>query len=134
MTPRVLARLAPLLALAAVALLAACGGSDGDATPVVTFEGTDGASLFAQACAGCHGEDLTGTDQGPPFLHAFYVPGHHGDAAFFLAAQRGVRSHHWNFGDMQAQPQVSRRQIEVIVRYVRELQEANGIFYKPHKM
>ncbi|MBT5773480.1 MAG: cytochrome c [Dehalococcoidia bacterium] len=127
MTPRVLARLAPLLALAAVALLAACGGSDGDATPVVTFEGTDGASLFAQACAGCHGEDLTGTDQGPPFLHAFYVPGHHGDAAFFLAAQRGVRSHHWNFGDMPPVEGITQEQVTAIVAFVREQQRAAGI-------
>jgi mono/diheme cytochrome c family protein len=126
-TPRVLARLAPLLALAAVALLAACGGSDGDATPVVTFEGTDGASLFAQACAGCHGEDLTGTDQGPPFLHAFYVPGHHGDAAFFLAAQRGVRSHHWNFGDMPPVEGITQEQVTAIVAFVREQQRAAGI-------
>ena len=120
-------RLAPLLAIAAITLLAACGGSDADATPVITFEGTDGASLFAQACAGCHGADLTGTDKGPPFLHAFYVPGHHGDAAFFLATQRGVRSHHWNFGDMPPVEGITQEQVTAIVAFVREQQRAVGI-------
>ena len=120
-------RLAPLLALTAITLLAACGDSDGDATPVVTFEGTDGASLFAQACAGCHGADLNGTDKGPPFLHAFYVPGHHGDSAFLLAAQRGVRAHHWNFGDMPPVEGITGEQVEAIVAFVREQQRAVGI-------
>ena len=122
-------RLALLLVAlaAAIALLAACGDSDGDATPVITFEGTDGTSLFAQACAGCHGTDLNGTDQGPPFLHAFYVPGHHGDSAFLLAARRGVRSHHWNFGDMPPVEGITDEQVEAIVAFVREQQRAVGI-------
>jgi len=32
------------------------------------------------------------------------------------------------------QPQVSDEQLAAVVRYVRELQEANGIFYRPHTM
>jgi mono/diheme cytochrome c family protein len=123
---RLTIRLAPLLALAAIALLAACGDSDGDSTPVVTFEGTDGASLYAQACSSCHGEDLTGTDNGPPLLHPFYVPGHHGDSAFLLAAQRGVRSHHWNFGDMPPVEGITQEQVTAIVDFVREQQRAAG--------
>jgi hypothetical protein len=31
-------------------------------------------------------------------------------------------------------PQVSDEEVAAIVRYVRELQEANGIFYRPHDM
>jgi hypothetical protein len=33
--------------------------------------------------------------QGPPFIDALYRHGHHADAAFLLAARRGVRSNHW---------------------------------------
>jgi len=122
-------RLALLLVapVAAIALLAACGDSDGDATPVVTFEGTDGASLFQQACAECHGTDLNGTDQGPPLLHSFYVPGHHSDAAFLLAARRGAPAHHWNFGDMPPVDGITDDQVEAIVAFVRETQRAAGI-------
>jgi hypothetical protein len=43
-----------------------------------------------------------------------------------------VRSHHWNFGDMPPQPQVTPQQLADIVAYVRVLQEANGIFHEPH--
>ncbi len=39
----------------------------------------------------------------------------------------GVRAHHWRFGPMPAQPQLTRQEIAAIIRYVRELQEANGI-------
>lgn len=101
-----------------------------DLTPVAR----SGKRAFDDNCAACHGVNGAGTDQGPPLVHSIYNPGHHADASFLAAAQRGVPRHHWNFGDMPAQPQVSRRQIEVIIRYVRELQEANGIFYKRHMM
>jgi len=122
-----------LLILAAVALAAAlavgvaCGGGDEDATPARTFEGTDGAALFQQACAACHGADLNGTDQGPPFLDAIYRAGHHSDAAFFLAAKTGARSHHWNFGNMPPVEGLSDEQIQAIVDFVRAEQRAAGI-------
>jgi len=35
---------------------------------------------------------------------------------------------------MPSQPQVSDREIAEIVRYVRELQVANGIVYREHRM
>ena len=44
-----------------------------------------------------------------------------------LAVQRGARQHHWNFGDMPPQPQVTPEEIRAIIRFVREVQEANGI-------
>jgi len=117
-----------LLAVAAVALLVACGDdSEGDPPPSPVFEGLDGASLFAQACSECHGADLTGTDQGPPLLHDFYVPGHHADIAFFFAIRRGTRAHHWNFGDMPPVEGLSDDQAEAVVAFVRETQRAAGI-------
>ena len=35
---------------------------------------------------------------------------------------------------MPPQPQVNEAQVEAIVKYVRELQQANGITYRPHQM
>lgn len=93
-----------------------------------------GEALFQANCAQCHGVNTVGTDQGPPFLHPFYNPGHHGDRAFLAAVRNGVRAHHWNFGDMPPQPQVSSAQLRAIVAYVREIQVANGIVYQKHKM
>lgn len=94
----------------------------------------EGKNLFEANCAACHGPNASGSDQGPPLVHDIYNPGHHADEAFYRAAKQGVRQHHWPFGNMPAQPQVSRPDVAKIVQYVRELQEANGIFYHPHRM
>jgi mono/diheme cytochrome c family protein len=93
-----------------------------------------GKTEFDANCATCHGVNAAGTDKGPPLVHNIYNPGHHADAAFFIASKQGTRSHHWRFGDMPPQPQVSEEQVAAIVRYVRELQRANGIGFQPHKM
>lgn len=94
----------------------------------------EGKAAFESACAACHGANATGTDKGPPLLHPVYNPGHHADEAFHRAAQRGTRQHHWRFGDMPPQPQVSQKQVATIIQYVREMQRANGITGQPHRM
>jgi mono/diheme cytochrome c family protein len=93
-----------------------------------------GKGAFDENCAACHGPNASGTDKGPPLIHDIYNPDHHADEAFYRAAQRGVRRHHWRYGDMPPQPQITPEQMSAVVRYVRELQTANGITYKPHKM
>lgn len=93
-----------------------------------------GEQAFARNCASCHGTNATGSAQGPPLLHDYYNAGHHGDVAFFRAAKWGVQQHHWNFGPMPPQPQVSETAVADIVRYIRELQAANGIQTRPHRM
>lgn len=93
-----------------------------------------GKSAFDENCAACHGPNASGTDRGPPLVHDIYNPGHHADEAFYLATSRGVRRHHWRYGDMPPQPQISREQMIAVVRYVRELQAANGITYREHRM
>ncbi|MCR4377664.1 MAG: cytochrome c [Rhodospirillales bacterium] len=100
----------------------------------LTLSAQRGQVAFNATCAACHGENASGTDQGPPLIHDIYNPGHHADGAFFLAAKRGVRAHHWPYGDMPAQPHVSDGEIAAIVAYVRELQIANGIVTRPHNM
>ena len=88
-----------------------------------------GAALFAQNCATCHGENAAGKDGvGPPLVHIIYEPSHHGDGSFYVAARLGVRAHHWSFGNMPAQPQITDEDVAKIVAYIRALQRANGIF------
>lgn len=86
-----------------------------------------GEAKFNANCAACHGERGRGTDQGPPLVHKIYEPNHHGDAAFFIAAAKGVRAHHWKFGDMPKIDGVKREDVEQIVLYVRWLQRQAGI-------
>ncbi len=93
-----------------------------------------GKTAFDANCAACHGANGSGSEKGPPLVHDTYNPGHHPDEAFLSAAMRGVRQHHWRFGNMPPQPQVSDEELAAIVRYVREVQETNGIFYRPHIM
>ena len=93
-----------------------------------------GKTAFEANCAACHGAKAAGTDKGPPLVHDIYNPGHHADGAFFLAVRLGVRQHHWPYGDMPPQRQVTEPQVAAIVQYVRELQAANGIGYRPHRM
>jgi len=103
-------------------------------TPELSPQALAGKKAFDAYCAQCHGKNGGGSDQGPPLVHNTYNPGHHADQAFFLAAKRGVKRHHWNFEDMPPQPQVKDKEVASIVLYIRELQAANGIFFKKHRM
>lgn len=93
-----------------------------------------GKALFKTNCARCHGPQANGTDHGPPFVNDIYNPGHHPDEAFFFAAKNGVRAHHWPFGNMPPVAGITDADLAAIVKYVRELQEANGIRFRPHVM
>lgn len=87
-----------------------------------------GQRIFESACAACHGTNAAGTEGvAPPLIHKIYEPSHHGDEAFQRAAALGVRSHHWQFGDMPPVEGLTRGDVTMIVTYVRELQRANGI-------
>lgn len=110
-------------------------GSDVDiSVPHLSNNARQGQVLFAETCAACHGANASGGDQGPPLIHDTYNPGHHDDQAFYRAAARGVPQHHWPYGDMPAQPTVSRAEMTKIIRFVRETQVANGIVFRPHRM
>lgn len=86
-----------------------------------------GKSLFGTHCAACHGADLKGSDKGPPMLHKVYEPSHHGDPAFQLAVSRGVRAHHWQFGDMAPVPGLSPDDVAHIIAFIRMEQRRVGI-------
>ena len=108
-------------------LIAACGGGGEDRPASTPFSGLDGRVLYGQACTSCHGADLQGTDQGPPLIDSIYRSGHHADASFLLAVRRGVRSHHWGFGNMPPIDGLTDEQVEAIVEFVREQQRLAGI-------
>lgn len=87
-----------------------------------------GKRAFEAKCAECHGVNAAGQEGvAPPLVHKIYEPSHHGDAAFLLAAQNGVRSHHWPFGNMPPVEGITAASVKDIVAYVRELQRNNGI-------
>jgi len=87
-----------------------------------------GKTLYDRNCAACHGVAAAGqAGVAPPLIHKIYEPSHHGDIAFQMAAQNGVRAHHWRFGDMPPIAGVTQAQIDAIVAYVRALQSENGI-------
>ncbi len=102
--------------------------------PALSGQASAGKRAYDANCASCHGANAGGGDGGPPLVHDIYNPGHHANAAFVRAARLGVQQHHWKFGNMPPLPKVSIEQTTDIIRYIRELQRANGIFYKPHRM
>lgn len=87
-----------------------------------------GKQIFDQACAACHGANAAGRNgMGPPLVHPFYVPGHHGDAAILSAARNGVQAHHWTFGNMPPVRDLTDGDIKMVIAYIRTVQRANGI-------
>ncbi len=110
------------------------GGDDGAAITSVTVPGSlsaraqTGQKIYEANCASCHGRNAAGQDGvAPPLVHIIYEPDHHGDESFQRAVARGVRAHHWRFGDMPPVDGLTRRDVAAVVTYVRELQRANGI-------
>ena len=88
-----------------------------------------GKGAFEAKCAECHGTNAAGQNGvAPPLVHKIYEPSHHSDMAFVLAAKNGVRSHHWNFGNMPPVKGLTDADVKMVTQFVRELQEANGIF------
>lgn len=96
--------------------------------PEFSPNGRAGEILFNVNCSSCHGANAAGSEVGPPLIHPIYEPSHHGDPAFYRATLMGVQANHWRFGNMPAVEGVSEQDVDMIVRYVRELQRANGIF------
>jgi mono/diheme cytochrome c family protein len=95
--------------------------------PMLSESAEAGRAAYDRRCVQCHGLHGAGTAAGPPLVHRVYRPAHHADVAFALAVRRGVRAHHWRFGDMPPQPDASKGEVETITRYIRELQRANAI-------
>lgn len=87
-----------------------------------------GKRAFKAKCAACHGENAAGQNGvAPPLVHVIYRANHHSDTSFVRAAKNGVRSHHWNFGNMPPVEGLTDAEVKYIARYIRELQLENGI-------
>jgi cytochrome c len=119
---------------AAVALLTVLAACEPRAATVAGFdpgpvpaELADGERRYNRNCRLCHGPLGTGAQAGPPLVHRIYEPSHHADAAFHLAVTRGVRAHHWRFGDMPPMPEMDSATISGVTAYVRWLQRKAGI-------
>ncbi|WP_428845064.1 c-type cytochrome [Gymnodinialimonas ceratoperidinii] len=89
---------------------------------------TVGETIFNAQCADCHGVNAVGREGlAPPLVHIIYEPSHHADEAFQRAVSAGVQQHHWPFGNMPPVSGLTRGDVAMVVAYIRELQEANGI-------
>lgn len=95
---------------------------------VIPFRYAKGLVLFERNCSSCHGVSMMGTDKGPPLMHSFYKPSHHGDSSFYRAGLKGVKAHHWNFGDMPPVPGMSESKMKNIVPYIRFYQQAKKLY------
>ncbi len=95
--------------------------------PELTPEARAGAQTFIKNCSQCHGMIGGGTDKGPPLIHRIYEPNHHADFSFYRAVQQGTPAHHWPYGDMAPLPDVSEAEVKIIIKFIREVQRANGI-------
>ncbi|MDG2161014.1 MAG: cytochrome c [Acidimicrobiales bacterium] len=119
----------PMMAVVAAALgvgLGACGSGNANTTAEEPGLGAVGAEVYAEACASCHGADLSGTDKGPSFLSIVYEPNHHTDDSFRNAIANGSPQHHWNFGDMEPVDGLTDDEVEAVIAFVRTEQERQG--------
>ena len=114
---------AVLVAAVAMVAVVSCSGGDDDPEAATAI---DGAALYEQSCASCHGSDLRGTDQGPSHLSQVYALDHHPDASFRAAIAQGTRAHHWQFGNMAPVADLDDDEIDLIIAYIREEQDQRG--------
>jgi mono/diheme cytochrome c family protein len=119
---------------AAAALLFSVTACEPRPSPVTDFDPgpvpavlAEGERRYERFCGSCHGPRAAGSDAGPPLVHRIYEPSHHADAAFQLAVTRGVRAHHWTFGNMPPVSALDPAGIASVIAYVRWLQRQAGI-------
>ena len=94
----------------------------------IPFALAKGQVLYEKNCSSCHGMRLDGTDKGPPLIHPFYKPSHHGDKSFYRAALKGVRQHHWGFGDMLPVVGMTPKKMDHVVPYIRYYQQQKNLY------
>jgi mono/diheme cytochrome c family protein len=85
-----------------------------------------GVVAFAGECAGCHGRLAEGAERGPNLIHRDYGPGVRSDAQFRRAVREGMAARR-GYGAMPPSPDVSKRRLDRMIAFVRELQRVNGI-------
>jgi mono/diheme cytochrome c family protein len=95
--------------------------------PPASFASVErGVVAFAGECARCHGRLAEGTERGPDLIHADYGPGVRSDAQFRRSVREGMPARR-GYGAMPPYRGVSKRRLERMITFLRELQRANGI-------
>jgi len=95
--------------------------------PEFSAQAAAGQKIFNRICALCHGLNASGGPKAPSLIRPTYKPTRHADQAIYLAIRKGVRQHHWNFGNMPPRPEIKNDQIPALIAFIRETQRANGI-------
>ncbi len=119
--------LLPVL-ISGFALITASNNTIAEEELIIPFKYSKGQFLFERNCSSCHGADLNGSKKGPPLLHPFYKPSHHGDQSFYRAAMLGVKAHHWDFGDMPPIQGMTETKIKSIVKFIRYFQKQKQLY------
>lgn len=129
---------AGLLVAGSLAVLAGCASGGSTAAPDPGPVGSAspnlleaGSAVYAARCAICHGADLRGTERGPSQLSEVYKPGHHPDASYRTAIERGAPAHHFDFGDMPPVPGLSPAEVDAVIAYIRAEQVRQG--FEPYR-
>ncbi len=94
----------------------------------IPFHLAKGQLLYEKYCSSCHGLQLNGSDKGPPLIHPFYKPSHHNDKSVYRAALKGVKQHHWNFGDMPPVVGMTPGKMDRVVPYLRYYQRQKKLY------
>lgn len=118
------------IGLVMAALLVACGGSDHDAGPYMSFnpgptppEIHRGEVVFNTFCMSCHGRHGRGEGLGPALLDTIFAPSRVSEEAFYRAIEQGVSQTYYHYGGMPPVKPVTRADAAEVFRYVRWLQE-----------
>ena len=111
--------------LLSISTVYASGNHEGAHIP---FRLANGQLLFNKNCSSCHGQNLLGSETGPPLLHPFYKPSHHGDSSFYRAGLKGVKAHHWQFGDMPPVEGMNEQKMKSIISFIRFYQQQKKLY------
>ncbi len=94
--------------------------------PSLPCRSSKAASPSPGECARCHGRLARGTERGPDLIHPVYGPSVRSDAQFRRAVREGLPARR-GYGAMPPSPDVSKRRLERMIAFLRELQRADGI-------
>ena len=96
--------------------------------PELSEQAQYGRTVINTQCAECHGVDGTGgSAKGPPILHPMYRRAVYPDHHFKKMVREGKREKNWRFGPMPAFPDISDRDIDAVIAFVREVQIATHV-------
>ena len=96
--------------------------------PELSEQAQHGRAVINSQCVECHGIDGTGgTPKGPPILHPMYRRAVYPDHHFKKMVREGKREKNWRFGPMPAFPDISDRDLDAVIAFVREVQDATHV-------